>query len=327
MRLLYSALLYCSPILCAEPALEAVVEVIGGQKEPLSQRGLGFIVEEQGFTVTTYDNLIDPSTGRLLEKLKVVCCGKDYLAEVVGVEPTINLGILQLHTEENFAPASCAVKREPTPGTSLCGVSVSSDKPCLHAGKVTALNTKQCYQHSLAATMFRSSLRLPLSGRGGPVFYEDTGEVAAIYTGFKPAAEPGHVESREETHLLPINLCFNIYESLKTKRSLKSPWTGFSVRQLGDAEKTFFPTARKHHGGVVVEDVWENSPASRMGVKPGDILVQFSFNRILSVADFQKWLYMYGVGQPVKLYFLRDGAHYMVVDYILEERPQWAKPK
>ncbi len=150
---------------------------------------------------------------------------------------------------------------------------------------------------------------------------------AAIYTGFKPTPEPGHEEVEGETHLLPIELCFNIYESLKTKRSLKSPWTGFSVRPLTDAERAFFPTAKKHHGGVAVEEVWENSPAQRMELKEGDILVQFSYNRILSVADFQKWLYMYGVGQPVKLMFLRNGTDYLATDYTIEERPQWAKPK
>jgi len=36
--------------------------------------------------------------------------------------------------------------------------------------------------------------------------------------------------------------------------------------------------------------------------------VQFSYNRILTVADFQKWLYMYGVGHPVKLMIVRNGT-------------------
>jgi hypothetical protein len=36
---------------------------------------------------------------------------------------------------------------------------------------------------------------------------------------------------------------------------------------------------------------------------------------------------MYGVGQPVKLIILRDGKEYLMADYVIEERPQWAKPK
>jgi serine protease Do len=243
------------------------------------------------------------------------------------LEPTINIGILKIESDENFTPVGSAVKREITPGMALQAVSMEHDVLKTIDGSVTALNTKLCYQHSLASTMFRAKITIPAGSVGGPVFHADTGEVAAIYTGYKPVPEPGHAEDLSETHLLPINLCFNIYESLKTKRSLKSPWTGFSVRPLTEKEQQVFPTAKNHHGGVAIEDVWENSPAQKLGVQVGDILVQFSYNRILSVADFQKWLYMYGVGQPVKLIILRNGTEYLMTDYVIEERPQWAKPK
>jgi serine protease Do len=326
MRTIF-ALLLLSVSLIAETPDRGVVRIYGGMKEPLEARGLGFIVEKEGFVLTTYDNLVDKASERLFERLEVTSGANRYAAEIIGVEPTINLGILKLQTDETFTPAISAVKREPAPEAALQAVSLENSVLKLIDGQVTALNTKQCYQHSLAATMFRAKLTIPTESIGGPVFYADTSEVAAIYTGFKPAAEPGHAENIEETHLLPINLCFNIYDSLKTKRSLQSPWTGFAVRPLNDTEKRFFPTAKKHHGGIAIEDIWDNSPAQKMGIREGDILVQFSYNRILTVADFQKWLYMYGVGHPVKLYILRNGTEYLVVDYVIEERPEWAKPK
>jgi serine protease Do len=325
MKTLFT-LLMLSASLFAETADRGVVRIFGSMQEPLEPRGLGFIVEKDGFVLTNYDNLVEKTSERLFARLEVTSGSKRYAAEIIGVEPTINLGILKLQ-DETFTPVTSAVKREPAPGADLQAVSLENGTLKIIDGQVTALNTKQCYQHSLAATMFRAKLTIPAESIGGPVFYADSGEVAAIYTGFKPAAEPGHAENTAETHLLPINLCFNIYDSLKTKRSLKSPWTGFAVRPLNDAEKRFFPTAKKHHGGIAIEDIWENSPAQKMGIREGDILVQFSYNRILSVADFQKWLYMYGVGQPVKLIILRNGTEYLMTDYVIEERPQWAKPK
>lgn len=314
-------------LLFAETPDRGVVRIEARTASRESSHGLGFIVEKEGFVLTTYRNLVVPVSEDLHETFHVRSGDRDYAAEVIGVEPTIDLAILKLETGETFTPVVAATKREIVPGQAVEAIDFASGSPIAIPGEVTALNTKQCYQHSLASTMFRAMITIPAASIGGPVFHADTGEVAAIYTGFKPAPEPGHVEVDGETHLLPIELCFNIYESLKTKRSLKSPWTGFSVRPLTDAERAFFPTAKKHHGGVAVEDVWENSPAQRMGVKEGDILVQFSYNRILSVADFQKWLYMYGVGQPVKLIFLRNGTDYLATDYTIEERPQWAKPK
>ena len=63
-------------------------------------------------------------------------------------------------------------------------VSLENARLRLIDGQVTALNTKQCYQHSLAATMFRAKITIPAASVGGPVFYADSGEVAAICTGF-----------------------------------------------------------------------------------------------------------------------------------------------
>ena len=326
MKFLSFVLLFTSA-LAAETPNRSVVSIAGSTGGKVLNRCLGFIVEKEGFVLTNYENLTSQPGGRLLEKFEVTSGTKSYAAEIIGVEPTINIGILKLETDETFTPVVSAVKREITPGMALHAVSLENGVLKTIDGSVTALNTKLCYQHSLASTMFRAKITIPTSSLGGPVFFADTGEVAAIFTGYKPVPEPGHAEDTSETHLLPINLCFNIYESLKTKRSLKSPWTGFSVRPLNENEQRYFPTAKKHHGGVSIEDVWDNSPAQKLGLKVGDILVQFSYSRILSVADFQKWLYMYGVGQPVKLIILRNGTEYLMTDYVIEERPQWAKPK
>lgn len=323
-------LLFClllPTISLADTPDRGIVRIEGRSASKESSRGLGFIVEKDGFLLTTYRNLVVPATEDLHESFRVRSGSREFSAEIIGVEPTIDLAILKLESEENFTAVVAATTREIVPGQALEATRFDGDSVTVIPGTVTALNTKQCYQHSLASTMFRAQITIPASSIGGPVFHADSGEVAAIFTGFKPVAEPGHEEAAGETHLLPIELCFNIYESLKTKRSLKSPWTGFSVRPLTDAERAFFPTAKKHHGGVAVEEVWENSPAQRMGVKEGDILVQFSYNRILGVADFQKWLYMYGVGHPVKLIFVRNGGEYLATDYTIEERPAWAKPK
>lgn len=327
MRLSSVFFLLLASALVAETPNRSVVSIAGSTGGRVLNRCLGFIVEQDGFVLTNYDNLTSKADGRLLEKYEVTSGAKSYAADIIGVEPTINMGILKLQTDETFTPVVSAVKREPAPGAALQAASIKDGALKFIDGHVTALNTKLCYQHSLASTMFRAKITLPDESLGGPVFYADSGEVAALFTGYRPAAEPGHVEDTTETHLLPISLCFNIYESLKTKRSLKSPWTGFSVRPLSAVEQALFPTAKKHHGGVAIEAVWEDSPAQKLGIKVGDILVQFSYNRILSVADFQKWLYMYGVGQPVKLYILRNGTEYLMADYVIEERPQWAKPK
>lgn len=329
------------PVLVAGMSISAAVDVPGlvriegwsaeGSAAAPVNRCLGFVVEKDGFVLSNYANLTDPATGLLMDSFQVTMAdgsGRTHTASIIGVEPTINLGILKLEGGGEFATARIANSREVEVGAKVAAVGgFEAGKPVWTFGEVAGLNTRQCYQESLTSTMFRARLPIPDGSLGGPVAFADTGEVVALFTGFKPVAEAGHIEAKGETHLLPIHLCFNIYDSIKQKRSLKSPWTGFSVRPLNEAEARFFPTARTHRGGIAIEHVWPDSPASRLGLREGDILVQFSYNRILSVADFQKWLYMYGVGHPVKLMILRNGTEYLVADYTIEERPAAARPR
>ncbi len=321
----------------AAPKQPTIVSIVGhaaghsGEPGAPVSRALGYIVEADGFLLTNYQNLVDPATGRLLAHYRVTLASdpsRSFPAEIIGVEPTINVGILKIDSREPFAASPDARALPITVGLRLSAASgVSENVLALVPGEVTGLNTRQCYQESLSSTMFRARIPLGPEAIGGPVFLAETGEVVALHTGYKPKAEPGHVEDPEERHLLPISLCFNIYESLKQKRSLRSPWTGFSVRPLTGDEQKFFPTAKRHQSGVGIEYVWPDSPAARLGVGVNDILVQVGYNRITSVADFQKWLYLNGVGQPVKLIFLRDGREYLFADYVIEERPASAKTR
>ncbi|MDP0491129.1 MAG: S1C family serine protease [Verrucomicrobiota bacterium JB023] len=330
--LFFCALLAAS--LQAEPARPSVVLIegrLGDDAPEATNRALGFITEEDGFLLTNYENLLNPADQRLLPNLTARLDGeRSFPARVIGVDPTLGLGILKIESEQTFVPSILVRGQAPIVDSAVFAFSEFKEGEWkLEEGRVTALNTRECYQENLTSTMFKTNLDVSPGLGGGPVFNAEGG-VIAIHTGFVPEKAEGHIDDDEtdiETHVLPITLCLNIYESIKHKKSHESPWTGFSVRALNEKEQKLFPTAKRHKGGIAIEHVWPNSPAEKLGIQVDDILVQFSHNRIESVADFQKWLYMYGVGHPVKLVILRDGKDYLVTDYIIEERPTWARPR
>ncbi len=110
-------------------------------------------------------------------------------------------------------------------------------------------------------------------------------------------------------------------------QSHRSPWLGISVlepalvrRRPEAASVTIPPT------GVYIDDVFDPSPASRAGVRPGDFLLALSGHELRSVGDFQTWLYELGIGTEVKLRLLRDGAPLEIVASI-EVRPESARPR
>jgi S1-C subfamily serine protease len=292
---------------------------------------LGFVTESTGFVVTAYAPLVDAKTGRLAESIRIRPRGERRAvarsARVIGVEPTLGFAVLQIEDAHDLEPSRLRRDAAPEPGTPLFAPTrADGTDPGTLAGTLTALNTRECYQESLTSTLYQAALPLPLDAAGAPVYTGD-GEIVAIYTGAMPEDGETHEEIEGSIHILPITLVQNIYDSLKQKKSLRSPWTGFSVRPLTIAEARRFPTEKGFRSGIGIEYVWPGSPAAKLGIRPGDVLLQFSHNPIASVADFQKWLYLYGAETKAQLVFLRGETEHLVTEMTIEERPAWAKPR
>lgn len=293
---------------------------------------LGFIIESDGFMLTTYRSLLDRRNGDLLTEISITIPGDNaspYTAKIVAVEPTLNFAILKIESDKPFETSSIISRDEVKTGLDLYAFKdVYSPSNPIVEGKILSLNRMECYQENMTGTMIKSDLSLSLNSMGGGPIFNKEGEIVSIYTGYEPHTEEGSQRLEEEPgeYLLPISLVFNIYESVKERGSFISPWTGFAVRPTTQSEKSIFPF-QKFNGGIGIDYIWENSPAEKLGIQEGDILVRFGHYPIQSEADFQKWLYRYGVGQSTQLHLIRNGTDYLILDYLIEERPKWATPR
>lgn len=305
----------------------------GANADASIRRGFGFVMETDGFLLSSYQNLTDPETGALLPEIRVVIWDQrdrgSVPARVIGVEPTLNLAVLKVEAKTPLRAAELDKQRLAEVGKQIFAATrLDPEHPTelnVVRGNLTGLNDKECYQASLTSTMFQAHMKLSPTLIGAPIYGID-GKIVALYTAY--AGEVSIGEPEDEVHVLPIFLATNIYDSIKRKRSYESPWTGFSVRSLTPAEtKASFPTSRGYRSGIAIEYVWENSPAERMGIRVGDVLLRLGGARTSNVGSFQKWLYLYGVGHRAQLTFLRDGKEHLVVDYVIEKRPDWARPK
>lgn len=296
----------------------------------------GFVVEGDGTILTSYDALVNANTGALYQKIEVEGITgnpeRPRSAAIIAVEPTLNFAILKIRGRGLKAAKICDRDEILVDVPVHVVTGMKEKKPQFSSGIITDLNSMECYQESMTATMLQARIDVPDDVLGGPVF-NSKGEVVALHTGYRKSAaeeEEDKLEGAEieegKIHILPIFLIFNIYESVKLKGNMKSPWTGFSVRALTGKEMEVFPYDR-FLGGVGVDYVWAGSPADKMGIKVDDYLVGFSYYPTKTVAAFQKWLYMYGVGFKVKLHFIREQKEYYSVDYTIEERPDSARPR
>ena len=80
---------------------------------------------------------------------------------------------------------------------------------------------------------------------------------------------------------------------------------GVTIRDVEDSDAKAGKLAAQ--GGVVIEDVAEDSPASRAGIKKGDIVVEFDGERVRSVRQFTRLVQETPVGRKAQAAVVRDG--------------------
>jgi S1-C subfamily serine protease/mono/diheme cytochrome c family protein len=287
------------------------------------RRGSGLLVDDDGFVVTC-DHWLRDDAGQPVALAEIERNDDSRaVGALVGAEPMLDFAVLRLAggVSEPSAALELADSDRVETGHWLIGL---GDPPgpdrSFAVGLVASAPQRQCYQAELSATRLQSSLTVPPAALGGPVV-DIQGQVVGITV--RQESEPG---TPPGTGILPINLVLTLLEALKVSHTDRSPWIGVSVLELPVVRQRLgakAAQARIPRTGVQIDDVFEPSPASRAGVRPGDFLVGLGGHPVFAVGDFQTWLYVTGVGAPVDLELVRDGQP-MRVSVSVEARPREA---
>jgi S1-C subfamily serine protease/mono/diheme cytochrome c family protein len=279
--------------------------------------GSGVFVTEDGFLLTRSRLLADDKGMRAGDIIDVEVQGNlHYRARLIGLEPAIDLAAIKAESPIPTQPARLGDSDAVRVGQWAVAV---GDPPGVEKtfapGLIAARAERDCYQENRSSTLMQSSIRVGPESFGGPVV-DIRGEVIGIAVpraGALPAAAQDAA-----VYVLPINLAQTIYEALKVKESTRSPWLGFSVLDLTADLRRKMPRAPLT--GIYIDDVFDPSPAARTGIRVGDVLTAIDGNRVFAVPDFQRWLYLLGIGHTVTLEIVRDGA-VLKRTVTIEQRP------
>ena len=300
-----------------------------------ARTGSGFLVSAEG-SILTAQRLLLVESGAPVDAVDVeLHDGRHRIARIVGSEPTIDLAVLELEPSRRARPSelhpirigdsdairvghwTIALGDPPGPGKTFV------------VGTLSSSPERQCYQEDLTATLMQTSLGVPVGGYGGPLLDIEGAVVGMMVPG--PDGDLGGLVSSQAPlrFALPINLAMAIYEPLLLKGSRQSPWLGFSVLELraaweGAADELEASAWPPH--GVYIDDVFEPSPAAAAGIRVGDSLTSIDGHPLHSVSDFQKWLYLSGIGRSIALEIFREGAT-IETRVTVEQRPAAVVPR
>ena len=305
----------------------------------------GFVYAEGGYVLTAWHALLKPdrTPARVVE---IETHDNRYvLCRVIGGEPTINVAVLQPEVVPAQGPP--ALQAAPIGDSDLVrpghwAIALGDPHGALRTcttGIISAVPLRQCYQGDMTATFLQASLTAHPEAYGGPVVNIHGHVIGQLMPRYPdPLAVPGSGSPGIE-FLMPIKIVENIADSLveaskaQGRTSVRSPWLGFSVIEIPTVRARLRrddPAALKDlktpPTGVYIDDVFAPSPATTAGIEVGDYLTSIDGNRLFSVLDFQKWMYLSGVGRKVKLALYRDGAT-REIEAEIAARPASVRPR
>jgi S1-C subfamily serine protease/mono/diheme cytochrome c family protein len=284
------------------------------------RRGSGLLVDDEGFVVACA-HVVRDDAGTPVALAEIELSDDTRAAgALVGAEPMLDFAVLRIAGTPPASPPALdlADSDRVEAGHWVIGL---GDPPgperTFAVGLIASGPQRQCYQAEASATRLQSSLTVSPAALGGPVV-DIQGQVVGITV--RQDEEPGMPPA---TSILPINLVLTLLEALKVSRSERSPWIGTSVLELPVLRRRLGPKAAELKippTGVQIDDVFDPSPASRAGVRPGDFLVGLGGHPVFAVGDFQTWLYVAGIDATVDLDLVRDGQP-LRVSVTVESRP------
>jgi serine protease Do len=118
---------------------------------------------------------------------------------------------------------------------------------------------------------------------------------------------------------IPSNMAKVVMEQLIKNKKVIRGWLGVSIQALT-------PDMKKHFGlkedrGVVINQIFENSPAEKAGLKEEDIILQYNGKDITDPTQLRNLVANTPPGKEVELKVFRDGKVFSV-KVTIEELPQ-----
>ncbi len=287
----------------------------GGRERDFNQRntGSGVIIHADGYIVTN-DHVVDGT-----EAIQVrLSSGKQYRAEVVGTDSKTDLALIKIRAGAPLPVATIG----------------DSDK--LEVGDwVLAIGNPFGFDHSVTAGIVSGKGRVLGSGpyddfiqtdaainpgnSGGPLF-NLRGEVIGINTAIIPRSRFGFA--------IPSNMAKTILLQLKAQGKVTRGWLGVVIQQV--TPPTADALGLREAQGALVSEVMADSPAARVGIRRGDVILRFRGKPVTEVRDLPRFVAETPVGTEVEVDILRDGKPmtlHLQVGELREERLAQAHPQ
>ncbi len=254
--------------------------------------GSGVIVDKDG-TVVTNNHVVGDAKE---VEVRLSDRGK-YVGQVIGRDPDTDLAVVKITADRELptVPFGDSSKVRVGQWVMAVGNPFSLDRT-VTVGVVSGLE-RDAVRLSRYEAFIQTDASINPGNSGGPLF-NIRGEVIGINTAIINYAQG-------IGFAIPSNMVQQVVNQLRSKGKVIRGWLGIGIQEVTAELAAKFSI--KESDGVLVNDVFENEPASRAGLKPGDIIAKVNGRRLESPSALSRSVAGLAPGTKVELEIIRNG--------------------
>lgn len=253
------------------------------------------IIDPEGYLVTNYHVVAEAAEIRIQ-----LADGRVAEPEIVGLDPETDLALLRIGLD-GLPAIEMGSSRELRIGDVVLAIG----NPYGLAKSVTLGIVSATGRGLLDLATFENFIQTDAAinaGNSGGALVNSLGELVGINT----AVLAQDADTEGIGFAIPVDLVRGVVAQLKTQGRVVRGWVGFEADDLTATEKEAL--GLEANTGILLIDVFDDSPAARTGLKPGDIILSINGERIASWR--QAMLLVAGVdpGDQLEIVLVRDGV-------------------
>lgn len=257
--------------------------------------GSGFIISNDGLILTN-NHVVE---GASSIQVRLLDYEEPFEATVIGADEELDLAVLKIQEEKDFPVIAMGDSDAILTGD--WAVAIGNPYGLDHTVTVGVISAKG-RPLTIGDQHFKDLLQTDASinpgNSGGPLLNLD-GEVIGINTAI-------NAEGQGLGFAIPINTVQEVLQDLIEKGKVSRPWLGVSIQNITPEIARYLGTDNQE--GAVIAYIAPDSPASRAGLKAGDIILEISGKKIANSSDLSDQIDQVKIGSTVEIVISRDGS-------------------
>ncbi|MBI4057495.1 MAG: trypsin-like peptidase domain-containing protein [Elusimicrobia bacterium] len=279
--------------------------------------GSGVIIDPKGLVLTN-EHVIRGASEIKITITPLKGKGKTLIGKVVGKDFNLDLAVVKIQTPGTYPYLKLGDSSKIRVGEWAMAIGSPFElEQTVTVGVISAIRQSLLIEGRRYNNLLQTDAAINRGNSGGPLLNLD-GEIIGINTAiFSPSGSSAGIG-----FAISINEAKEVLEDLSTGKTIRRGWLGLELAPLDEVMRRKFGLSGSE--GVIVNAVLENGPASKAGLRRGDVLLEFNGVPIQTPGDLVQQVSHTSPGKKVPLTVFRYGKR-KEVEVLLGERPSDAE--